>query len=129
MSVHFEVSTLMHAPAEKLYSAWLDSAEHSRMTGSPAQTSAEAGGAFTAWDGYISGRNLELTPATRILQAWRTVEFAETDPNSSLEILFEPQEEGTKVTIRHSNLPDHGAQYEQGWVENYFTPMKRYFES
>ena len=129
MSVQFEVSTLIKAPTEKLYNAWLDSNEHARMTGGSAQVSAEVGAEFSAWDGYISGRNLELEPGNRILQAWRTSEFNESDPDSSLEILFEQQGDATRITLRHSGLPEHGMQYEQGWVDNYFEPMKRYFES
>jgi activator of HSP90 ATPase len=128
MALQFEVSDVIPASAAELYEAWLDSASHSAMTGAVAETSAEAGGRFTAWDGYIEGRNLELEPPRRILQSWRTSEFDESEPDSSLELLFEPAEGGTRLTIRHSNLPAHGGQYEQGWVDNYFEPMKRYFE-
>jgi len=40
------------------------------MTGSPAHVDGDAGGAFSAWDGYIFGRNLELIPDQCIVQAW-----------------------------------------------------------
>jgi activator of HSP90 ATPase len=129
MPLQFEISTIINAPANKLYDAWLDSTLHAAMTGGAAEVSAEVGGEFTAWDGYISGRNLELSPGKHILQAWRTVEFDESEPDSTLEIHFEQRGEQTKVTIRHSNLPPHGMQYEQGWVDNYFEPMKLYFSS
>src|SRR3990172_4941340 len=127
MAIQFEVSAVIPASAAELYEAWLDSASHSAMTGGAAETSAEAGGSFTAWDGYIQGRNLELDPPRRILQSWRSTEFEESEPDSSLELLFEPAEGGTRLTIRHSNLPAHGGQYVQGWVDNYFEPMTRYF--
>ena len=39
--------------------------------GKPAQIEARAGGAFSLFGGYISGRNLELVPNERIVQAWR----------------------------------------------------------
>ena len=45
-----------------------------------------------------------------------------------LEVLFEAEGAGTRVTLRHSNLPEHGMQYHQGWIDAYFTPMKAYFE-
>ena len=61
------------------------------------------------------------------VQRWRTTEFEERDADSLLEVLFEAEEKGTKVTIRHSELPEHGMQYEQGWRDSYFTPMKEYF--
>ena len=49
------------------------------MTGSPAIVDPEIGGAFEAWDGYISGRTLSLEPGRRIVQSWRTSEFAEDE--------------------------------------------------
>ena len=98
------------------------------MTGSPAQVSANVGGKFSAWNGYIRGENLELESSSRILQLWRTSEFEDSDEDSMLEVLFETTEYGTKVRIRHTRLPDHGMQYQQGWKNSYFTPMKAYFE-
>ena len=127
MTLAFELTTVLPATPQALYAAWLDSAQHTAMTGAAATASTEIEGAFTAWDGYISGRNLSLVPDKRIVQAWRTAEFAESEPDSTVEILLEPHSAGTLVTLRHSNLPPHGAQYEMGWIDNYFEPMKRYF--
>jgi len=98
------------------------------MTGSPAEVGPEVGDSFTAWDGYIHGRHLELEPGKRILQAWRTTEFQPSDEDSRLEVLFEPNAGGTRVAIRHSNLPADGLQYLQGWVDFYLEPMKAYFQ-
>lgn len=98
------------------------------MTGSPAQASARVGESFSAWDGYIFGRNLELEPGRRIVQAWRTTEFQPSDPDFRLEVILEPEGKGARVTIRHSNLPPDGMQYKQGWVEFYFEPMWTYFQ-
>ena len=127
MAISFEVSEILPASPAAVYLAWLDSKGHTAMTGSPAQASAEVGTAFSAWDGYIHGVNLELDPPRRILQAWRTAEFTDSDPDSLLEVLLAPVKGGTRVTLRHSNLPAHGDQYREGWVESYFMPMKAYF--
>jgi uncharacterized protein YndB with AHSA1/START domain len=127
MALEFEVSGLIPATPQAIYSAWLSSEGHAAMTGSPARVAAAVGESFTAWDGYIQGTNLELEPGKRILQAWRTTEFEDSDPDSRLEILLDEREGGTLVTIRHSHLPDHGMQYRQGWVDAYFTPMRAYF--
>lgn len=128
MSIEFEVSDVISASQEVLYSAWLDSEQHSRMTGSPATVSAVVGDRFEAWDGYIQGKNLELESPYRILQRWRTTEFEEDDEDSLLEVSFEAEETGTRVTIRHANLPEHGMQYKQGWIDSYFIPMKSFFD-
>jgi activator of HSP90 ATPase len=59
---------------------------------------------------------------------WRTSEFSEDAADSRFEVLLEPAKGGTKVTFRHSDIPEgQGKSYEQGWIDNYFTPMKAYF--
>jgi len=129
MAIEFEVSALIPASPEVVYEAWLDSEGHTKMTGGEAKVSSEVGGEFEAWDGYIQGRNLELEYGKRIVQSWRTSEFADDEADSRIEITFDREGDGTKVTLRHTNLPPHGEQYEQGWVDSYFVPMQEYFES
>jgi activator of HSP90 ATPase len=66
----------------------------------------------------------------RIVQSWRTTDFPENHPDSTLEIIFEKVEKGTKLIIAHSDLPtDTGKTYRKGWRDNYFKPMKEYFEN
>lgn len=128
MAENITVSDIIPARAERVFTAWLDPGEHGKMTGSSATD--EGGGRFTAWDGYISGRTVSSVPHSKIVQAWRTTEFAGADPDSVLTVLLEPAKGGTRVTLVHENLPDgQGASYEQGWTEFYFTPMKAYFTS
>ena len=127
MKINFQVSAEIKASPQQIYDAWLDSDQHSAMTGGEAVVSNTDGDSFVAWDGYIEGRNIKLEPGVRIVQHWRTSEFDDSDNDSLLEVLFEAQNDGTVITIRHSNLPDHGMQYKQGWIDNYFDPMKEYF--
>jgi activator of HSP90 ATPase len=113
---------------EKLCKAWLDSSEHGLFTGSSAEIDPKVGGKYTAWDGYISGKTLEIEPGKRILQSWRTTEFAEADPDSRLELLFAAIPEGTRLTLIHTNIPDGQKEmYREGWEEYYFKPMQEYF--
>ena len=127
MSIEFEISDLIPAPPDVIYDAWLNSEEHTSMTGGRAKVSAKIGEMFEAWDGYIQGKNLELESPGRILQQWRTTEFENSEQDSQLEVLLIPEGQGTRITIRHSGLPDHGMQYRQGWIDAYFLPMKEYF--
>jgi activator of HSP90 ATPase len=114
--------------ASDIYNAWLSSDGHSAITGSPAQVEGKVGGKFTAWDGYIFGSTLELTPNQRIVQAWRTSEFPDDAPDSRLEILLEEIEGGTRLTLTHSDMPqDQVESYRQGWDDFYFKPMREYF--
>ena len=123
----FEVIT---AKPAKIYQAWLSSEGHTAMTGSPANVDGNVGGKFSAWEGYIFGQTLELTPNQRIVQSWRTLEFPDDAPDSHLEVDLEEVTEGTKVILTHSNLPeDQVDSYRQGWEDFYFKPMREYFRS
>jgi activator of HSP90 ATPase len=114
--------------AETIYKAWLNGEEHTKMTGGEATGEAKEGFEFTAWDGYISGSNLELIPNQKIVQAWRTSEFNENDKDSRLEINFASTDQGCELTLIHSDIPeDQVSDYEQGWEDHYFAPMKEYF--
>jgi activator of HSP90 ATPase len=126
-----ELSDIIPATPEQIYAAWLDPAEHEAMTGGEATMERpEAGAVFSAGDGYIWGKNLELEPHRRIVQSWRTSEFPDDAPDSRLEILLDDAPEGTRVTLIHSEIPEgQGAQYEGGWRDYYFTPMKKHFAS
>jgi len=113
---------------QEIYDAWMTDDGHGGMTGSPAKVEPRVGGPFSAWDGYIVGKTLELDPARRIVQAWRTSEFPDDAPDSRLEIKLEARNGGTRLTLIHSELPeDQVESYRQGWDESYFQPMKAYF--
>ncbi|MGA2639347.1 MAG: SRPBCC domain-containing protein [Spirochaetia bacterium] len=125
-----KVSAVIPADPKAVYDAWMSSKGHAAMTGSGAKITARVGGTYSAWDGYISGKTLELEPGSRILQSWRTTEFGEADPDSSLEVLLQKAKGGTKVTLVHKNIPaGQGEEYRKGWLDFYFKPMKEYFGS
>ena len=130
MPESLKLSTDLPVLPEKVYQAWIDSAQHSAFTGSPAEIDGLPGGKFTAWDGYILGTTLELQPFRRIVQFWRTTEFPQSSPDSHLEVLFEAVNNGTRLTLVHTNIPDgQGEEYKQGWEDYYFAPMAEYFSS
>jgi len=126
--IGFTLLIVLPASPEMIYKAWLSSDGHTAMTGSPAKVTGKVGGKFTAWDGYIFGKTLELEKPYRILQAWRTSEFPEDAQDSSVEILLDEVKEGTKVTLKHYGMPtDQVDSYKQGWEDFYFKPMRDYF--
>jgi uncharacterized protein YndB with AHSA1/START domain len=130
MPDHFVLSTVLPASPRQLYDAWMSSREHGAFTGDAALIEARVNGGFSAFSGYITGRTLELEPPRRIVQSWRTTEFPEGSPDSRLEVIFEAVTGGTRLTLRHSQLPGgQGPQYETGWKENYFVPMAGYFKA
>ena len=131
MADSFEISEFFPGtPPAEIFNAWLESKAHSAFTGSPARVDPGVGAEFSAWDGYISGKTLEVEPHSRILQSWRTTEFPDGSPDSRLEILLEEMGDGTQLTLIHTGLPDgQGEDYRQGWQEYYFKPMHKYFSA
>lgn len=129
MKETIELTTIIPAPPKTIFEAWLNSEMHTDMTGGEAHCSSEEGERFTAWDGYIEGKNIKLEPFREIIQSWRTSEFSETDEDSHLVIQLEPETNGTKLTLIQTNIPEGQTQYIQGWKEHYFEPMRAYFNN
>lgn len=127
MAHEFTVSATIPAAPREVYDAWLSSKGRAAMTGAAARISEKPGGNFVAWDGYIAGRNLKLVPGRRIVQTWRTTEFAASDEDSQIEVQLEKAPKGTKLTLRHTNIPDGHTTYKSGWRTCYFGPMRAYF--
>ena len=127
MTIEFTVSAVVPASPQTIYDAWLHSHGHTKMTGSPATVTAGIGDSFTAWDGYISGSNLELEQDRRIVQSWRGSSYKDSDEDSRIEVILESVDGGTRITLTHSNVPDDQGSHEPGWTDHYFEPMQKYF--
>ena len=65
---------ILNALPDEVYDTFLDSKKHSEFTRSKATGKGVVGSKFTAGDGYIIGRNLELERGKRISQEWTTTE-------------------------------------------------------
>ena len=114
----------------ELYDALINARKHATFTGAKATSVACVGGKFTAWDGYIRGRHLELEPGRRIVQEWQTTGWPTGCPPSRLEWKFRPKRGGTEMTMIHSNVPaSQAASYRQGWIDYYWIPLKNYFRA
>src|SRR6267154_3231539 len=92
----------------------------------PPESSREACGAFALFGGYIFGRQLELVPNERIVQAWRVGSW---DPGIFSIARFELVEQGsgTKIVFDHTGFPKgDGEHLAQGWKMNYWEPMEKF---
>lgn len=119
----------VHATPEQVYEAFMDPKKHSDFTGSKATCNPKVGGKFTAWDGYISGKNLELEKGKRIVQEWISTDFPEGSAPSRLELKFTKTKGGTQILMVHSNVPEEQADdVAEGWREFYWEPLKEYFK-
>ena len=125
----FTVEAIIPVNPDIVFDAWLSSEGHEKMTGAGASATAEIGGINTAWDGYITSENEEVSRPNRFVQRWRTAEFTADEADSRITVEFFAVEDGTRIVLTHENLPAHGGQYEQGWQDHYFTPMTAYFSA
>ena len=117
-------------PAEpiEVYDAFLSEEKHSAFTGARATCERFVGGKFTAWDGYIAGKNVKLESGRRIVQEWKTSEWPKGYKPSVLEFTFKKKGDGTEVHLLQKNVPVSQAEnYDKGWIDYYWTPLKKYF--
>jgi activator of HSP90 ATPase len=93
---------------------------------SPTEISREVGGAFSLFGGIILGRHIELVPNTRIVQAWRVVNW---DPGVYSIAKFELVEQGTgtKIVFDHTGFPKGDAEtLAAGWKAHYWESLAKF---
>jgi activator of HSP90 ATPase len=115
------------AGPRQIYEALLDAKQFSAFSGGrAAEIHREVGGAFSLFAGHIVGRNLELVPNRRIVQAWRAASWPEGIYSiARFELLG--QGSGTRVMFDHTGFPPELAEHlESGWNENYWTALQKY---
>ncbi len=122
--LHQEVD--IKASPQRIYDALLDSKQFSAFSGEPAEINRQVGGAFSIFGGRIVGRNVELVPNQRIVQAWRPASW---DPGVYSIVKFELKEEGsqTKVVLDHTGFPEGSFRHlDSGWHMRYWEPLKKF---
>lgn len=124
-AIHQEVT--FKASPERVYAALTEGKEFSAFTGgAPAEISREAGGAFSCFGGMITGRNLELLPNRRLVQAWRAGNWGEGIYSV---VRFELQAQGgeTRLVFDHTGFPEEQRSHlEGGWPAMYWEPLRKY---
>jgi activator of HSP90 ATPase len=136
-SIHQE--PVFKATAKRVYEALTDAKQFEKVVrlsaavqsgmalgNAPVEISREAGGAFTLFGGHILGRQIELVPNERIVQAWRVVAW---NPGVYSIARFELKEEGssTKLVFDHVGFPaGQGPHLAEGWKGNYWEPLAKY---
>ena len=135
-SIHQEV--IFKAAPNRVYDALTDASQFQRVesfsaamksvdVGShPAVISREPGGAFSLFGDYIIGRQIELVPNQRIVQAWRVASWS---PGVFSMVRFELKDQGpaTKLVFDHIGFPTGTAEHlAAGWRGNYWEPLERF---
>ena len=129
--IHQEVD--FKASPKRLYKALLDSKQFSEFSAQLGEFSAKSakinrteGGAFTLFDGYITGRNVELVPNQRIVQAWHDKEWP-AGVYSIVKFELKSQGSGTHLVFDHTGFPENSREHlAAGWKSHYWDPIKKY---
>jgi activator of HSP90 ATPase len=123
-SLHQEID--IKSSPQRIYELLLDSKQFAAFSGMPAEVDPKAGGAFSMFGGMIVGRNVELVPNQRIVQAWRPASW---DPGIYSIVKFElkPQGSETKVVLDHTGFPQGAFDHlDPGWGMRYWEPLKKF---
>jgi activator of HSP90 ATPase len=113
--------------AGNLFKLYMDPKKHSEVTGAPARISGREGTKFSAFDDYITGRNLHIVKDKLIVQSWRGSDWKTDDADSTFVILLEQKGKDVNLVATHANVPDkHAPGIDKGWYIHYWNPMKRH---
>jgi activator of HSP90 ATPase len=128
MSKPIHQTVTFKASPHAVYEALMDSKKHAAFTGGKARISRLVGGVIMAYDDYIAGKNVELVPDRKIVQDWRAVDWPE-GYYSRVVFGFTAIPEGTRLDFIHTDVPDGTEEeFTQGWIDNYWEPLKMYLE-
>src|SRR5258708_3379845 len=123
-NIHHEVS--FSAAPSRVYQALVDTKTFAELTGAPASGDSTEGAAFSAFGGHITGRNVELVPNKRVVQAWR----AKTWPEGLFSIVrfeLKSDSQGTKLFFDHDGFPEDMKEHlSQGWHSNYWENIAKH---
>jgi len=135
-TIHQEVS--FNAKASRVYEALTDASlfqkvellsaasKSGNLNTHPAVIHREAGGSFSLFGDYIVGRQIELVPDRRIVQAWRVENWA-AGIYSIAHFEFTEQASTTKIVFDHVGFPVGLAEHlAAGWYANYWDPLKKF---
>ena len=120
----------------QVYNTLLSSAAFSACTkksfdmfsASSAKIDSVLGGAFSLFDGHITGRILELVPDQRIVEAWRVVDWP-AGVYSIARFDLSPEATGTRVRFEHVGFPEGLKDHLSiGWQQHYWDAMSKYFQ-
>ena len=114
------------ASPQRLYEILLDSKQFAACTGLPAEIDPKEGGAFSLFGAQIVGRNIELIPNQRIVQAWRPSHW---DPGvySIVKFDLKPQGSGTLLVLDHTGFPEGDFDHlSSGWQNHYIERLRKF---
>jgi activator of HSP90 ATPase len=126
---NLEHTIFIRATPKAIYDALMDEKKHSKFTGAPAKIRAKAGGAFSCYNGYLTGVILELEPGKRIVQAWHSQGWPEGYYSIVTFMLSKKSPNRTQLRMTQIGIPagDYPKK-NRGWKVHYWDPLKKFLE-
>ena len=122
--IHQEID--YKARPQRIYKALLDSKQFGAITGLPTVIHAVTGGTFSCFGGEIVGRNIELIPNRRIIQAWQAKGWGE-GVYSVVRFELKAQGTGTRLILDHTGFPGGEREHlDPGWPLMYWDPLRKF---
>lgn len=126
-TIHQEVD--FKATPTRIYEVLLDAKQFSAFTKDTAEIQPQPGGAFKLFGKRIEGRNVELVPNQRIVQAWRPADWP-AGVYSIVKFELVARGPGTRIILDHAGFTEDKWQgLNEGWQEHYWDPLRKYLES
>ncbi len=126
-TIHQEID--FNAPPARIYAVLLDAKQFSACTKDSAEIQPRAGGAFKLFGGRIEGRNIELIPNQRIVQAWRPADWPK-GVYSIVKFELVARGSGTRIVFDHSGFAENlWVGLSSGWQEHYWEPLHKYLNA
>jgi activator of HSP90 ATPase len=115
----------LKATPQRIYQALLSSKDFAAYTGAPAEIDPKAGGAFSLFGGQVVGRNIELIPNQRIVQAWRVVADFPDGVYTMVKFELKPRDSQTSVILDQTGFAEGDFDHlSAGWHSHYWEPLK-----
>ena len=113
-----------------VFEALMNSRRHAEFTGAPAKIGAAAGQPFTAYGGYITGFNLDITKNKSIVQAWRAKNWPKGAWSVASFTLVAAKGGKTKLSFSHTGVPAGAAKgTASGGKTSYWAPLKAWIKA
>jgi len=127
MPIHQQVS--IQASPAAVFEVLTTSAKFSKMTGGSKADIGGVGAAFKLFGGDIEGRNIELVPGKRVVQAWRAKAWPE-GVYSLVKFELGADGQGTRIVFDQAGYPDGAeASLSSGWRQMYWDPLSQLLAS
>jgi activator of HSP90 ATPase len=126
-TIHQEVD--LNAAAARIYEILLDAKQFSACTKDTAEIQPRVGEPFKLFGGRIEGRNIELVPNQRLVQAWRPA-YWPAGVYSIVKFELVARGSATRIILDQAGFTaDKWEGLNAGWSEHYWEPLHKYLKA